>query len=117
MFQKNKAEVIGNLGATPTLRATGSGVSVTNLSVATSRNYRTANGESRSETTWHKIAVFGKTAEACCSHLQKGDLVSVEGRLSNREYEDKDGIKRFVTEIVAEKVDWGPKRPQVPATE
>ncbi len=110
MFQKNRVDLVGNLGATPGLRGTGSGTPVTNLDVATTRKFRNAEGELKSETTWHRVAVFGKNATNCCKYLEIGDLVMIEGRLSNRSWTDRDGNERHTTEIVANRVDWGPPK-------
>ena len=108
-FQENEARIMGNLGATPTLRHTNSGGAVTNLSVATTRKYKTQDGEVKSETTWHRIVVFGKTAENCCKYLKKSNPVKIVGRISNREWENKEGVKQYSTEIVANRVDFPPK--------
>ncbi|RLF67197.1 MAG: single-stranded DNA-binding protein [Thermoplasmata archaeon] len=112
MLSLNRWQGIGNLGQTPELRYTGSGSPVTNLVVATNRKYRSQEGETQQETTWHRITVFGKLAEACCEHLQKGDQVYVEGRLQTRQWEGKDGTKRHTTEIVASRIDFGNRTPR-----
>jgi single-strand DNA-binding protein len=109
-FQKNRWDGCGNLGADPSLRRTQSSTPVTNLSMATTRKYKDARGELKSETTWHRVTVFGQQAVKCCEMLKKGDPVMVEGRLSNHEWVDKEGIKRYATEIIASRVDFGPKR-------
>jgi single-strand DNA-binding protein len=99
----------------PELRHTQSGVPVTNLSMATTRKFKNAQGELKSETTWHRVTVFGKQAANCCEYLSKGDSVMVEGRLSNREWVDREGVKRYTTEVIASRVDFGPKRSTAPA--
>lgn len=115
-FQENEARIMGNLGSTPDLRRTKSGSAVTNLSVATTQTYKTQSGDLKSETTWHRVTVFGKPAENCCLYLKKGNLVKVKGRLTNRQWKDKEGNQRYSTEITAERVDFPPKpKDAVPA--
>lgn len=101
----NKVTILGNLGRDPDLRYTQSGSPVANLSVATTRKWRNKQtNEMQEETEWHRVSVFGQQAEHCNNYLAKGRQVYVEGRLHTRSYEDKDGAKRYSTEIVAEKV-------------
>ena len=102
----NKAIIVGNLGSDPELRHTNSGTSVCNFSVATNRKYKDGSGEYQEETEWHRIVVFGKTADNCSRYLSKGRQVYVEGRLQTREWTDKQGNTRKSTEIVAFKVDF-----------
>lgn len=109
-FQKNRVDLVGNLGVAPELRHTQSGTPVTNLSMATTRKFKNAQGELKSETTWHRVTVFGRQAVNCCDYLGQGDSVMVEGRLSNREWVDREGVKRYTTEVIASRVDFGPKR-------
>jgi len=101
----NKAILVGNLGRDPELRNTQNGTAVCSLSIATTRSwYDKAAQERREETEWHRVTVFGKTAEACNQYLAKGRQVYIEGRIQTRSYDDKDGIKRYSTEIIAESV-------------
>lgn len=101
----NKVILIGNLGRDPELRYTQSGSAVANLSVATTRAYTNSRTNERvEETEWHRVVVWGKQAEHCNQYLAKGRQVYVEGRLQTRNYEDKDGIKRYSTEVVADTV-------------
>ena len=101
----NKVILIGNLGRDPELRYTQSGQAVANFSLATSESWKDKNsGERKESTEWHRITTWGKTAELASQYLSKGRTVYVEGRLQTREYEDKDGIKRKVTEVVANNV-------------
>jgi single-strand DNA-binding protein len=101
----NKVILIGNLGRDPELRATHGGGSVCSLSVATTRKWRDkAAGEMREETEWHRVSVFGQQAEHCNNYLAKGRMVYVEGRIKTRSYDDKDGVKRYSTEIIADVV-------------
>ncbi len=95
----NKIIVIGNLGKDPEMRYTPNGQSVTSFSVASNRKYTTAAGEQREETEWFNVNAWGKLAELCNQYLTKGRQVYVEGRLSSRSYEARDGQTRFVNEI------------------
>jgi single-strand DNA-binding protein len=100
----NKAILIGNLGADPELRYTTGGAAVTELRIATSRRYTTKDGTAQEDTQWHRVVVWGKQAENCKEYLAKGRQVYVEGRLQTRQWEDRDGNKRYTTEIVAEQI-------------
>ncbi len=101
----NKVILIGNLGRDPELRYTQSGSAVANLALATTRSYTNSRTNERvEETEWHRVVVWGKQAEFCNQYLSKGRQVYIEGRLQTRNYEDKDGIKRYSTEIVADTV-------------
>ena len=95
----NKIIVIGNLGRDPEMRYTSSGQGVTSFSVASNRKYTTATGERREETEWFNVSAWGKLGEVCNQYLTKGSQVFVEGRLSSRSYEGRDGQMRFVNEI------------------
>jgi len=95
--------ILGHLGRDPELRYLQNGSPTCKLSVATSRRYTNKNNEAVEETEWHRVAVFGKQAEACGNFLTKGRQVCVEGRLRTSSY-DKDGQKHYTTEIVAEMV-------------
>ena len=100
----NKAILIGNLGRDPELRYTKSGQAVANISLATNERWKDKDGQSQERTEWHRIVTWGKTAELCAQYLAKGRTTYLEGRLQTREYEDKDGIKRYTTEVVAQNV-------------
>lgn len=101
----NKVLLIGNLGRDPEVRYLPSGNPVANFSIATSENYTDRNGAKQERTDWHNIVVYGKQAELCGQYLKKGRQVFVEGRIAYRNYEAKDGSgKRYVTEIVAQRV-------------
>jgi single-strand DNA-binding protein len=100
----NKIIVIGNLGRDPEMRYTPNGDAVTNFSVASSYRYNTAGGEQREETEWFNVSVFGKQAEACNQYLAKGRKVYVEGRLSSRTYQDRNGETRLSLDIRAQAV-------------
>lgn len=100
----NKVILIGNLGADPELRYTSGGAAVADLRIATSRKFQTKDGTSKEDTQWHKVVVWGKQAEHCKEYLAKGRSAYIEGRLQTRQWEDKDGNKRWTTEIVAQQV-------------
>lgn len=101
----NKVILIGNLGRDPELRYTQGGTPVASLNVATTRKWRNKqSNELVEETEWHRISVFGQSAEHCNNYLSKGRQVYVEGRLRTRSYDDKDGIKRYSTEVIADVV-------------
>ena len=104
MASVNKVIVIGNLGRDPELRYTAGGQAVASFSVATNERWNDRDGKPQERTEWHRIVVWGKTAENCANYLQKGRPVYVEGRLQTREWEDKEGQKRQTTEIVAQTV-------------
>lgn len=106
----NKAILVGNLGRDPELRQTPNGQSVVNFTLATSENWTDKSGERQERTEWHRIVVWGRTAEMCNQYLSKGRTVYVEGRIQTREWEDKDGNKRYTTEINAQTVQFiGPR--------
>jgi len=98
---KNKVQIIGNLGQAPEIRTIGDGKKVAHLNVATSENYKNTKGEKVTDTQWHNVVAWGKLAEIAEKYLVKGTEVAIEGKLVNRNYTDKQGIKRYVTEIQA----------------
>jgi single-strand DNA-binding protein len=93
--------VIGHLGRDPEMRYTPTGRPVTNFNVATSRSWKTSEGERRTETEWFNIVAWGNLAEICNKYLSKGQQVYIEGRLQTRHWEDDDGNKRTTVEVVA----------------
>ena len=97
----NKAILVGRLGADPEVRYTPDGAMVTNFRIATDEQWKDKNGEKVQKTEWHKIVAFGKLAEICGKYLVKGKLVYLEGRIQTRTWDDKEGVKRYTTEIVA----------------
>ena len=97
----NKAILIGRLGADPEVRYTNNGTPVATFRMATSVNFVNKNGEKTDKTEWHRIVAFGKLGEVCGEYLAKGKQVYIEGRLQTREWQDRDGNKRRVTEIIA----------------
>jgi single-strand DNA-binding protein len=96
---RNKVQLIGNLGNAPDVRITENGKKWVRFSIATSQPYRNAQGEKITETQWHNLVAWGKIAEIVEKYLDKGREVAVEGRLVNRSYNDKDGNKKYITEI------------------
>ena len=101
----NKVTILGNLGRDPELRTTPAGNTVANFSVATTDKW--GQGEDRQERTeWHRVVAWGKLAEICGEYLSKGRQVLVEGRLQTHSYEDNEGVKRYVTEIIAHQVEF-----------
>ena len=98
----NKVILIGNLGADPEIRYTGSGTAITTLSLATSESWTDkSSGEKKERTEWHRVKLFGRLAEIAGEYLKKGRQVYVEGSLRTDKYTDKDGVDRFSTDIVA----------------
>ena len=97
----NKAILVGRLGKDPEVRYTPDGLMVTNFRLATDETRKDKNGERVQKTEWHSIVTFGKLAEISSKYLSKGKLVFVEGRIQTRSWEDKDGNKRYSTEIIA----------------
>ena len=102
----NKWIGIGNLGKDPELRYTASGTAVASFSVACSERFKDKDGNQQEKTEWVNIVAWRQLAEICAKFLSKGSQVYIEGRLTTRSYDDKDGNKRYVTEIAAEKVEF-----------
>jgi single-strand DNA-binding protein len=96
---KNKVQLIGNLGNAPEVRNTESGKKLVRFSIATNETYRNAKGEKVTETQWHNLIAWGKVADIAEKYLTKGSEVAIEGKLMNNNYTDKDGIKKYSTEI------------------
>jgi single-strand DNA-binding protein len=101
MASVNKAIILGNLGKDPELRYTPSGQAVTSLSVATTDKFKDKSGVQQSRTDWHNVVCWGRLAEIARDYLKKGNPVYIEGRIQYRSYDDKEGIKRYRTDIVA----------------
>jgi single-strand DNA-binding protein len=104
MGSVNKVILIGNLGADPELKYTASNRPVCNLSVATNEVFKDKAGQRQERTEWHRVTVWGEQAEHCSKYLSKGRSVYVEGRLQTRSWDDKEGKKRYSTDIVANQV-------------
>jgi single-strand DNA-binding protein len=96
----NKAILVGNLGKDPELRYTPSGTAVCTFSLATTERFKNKQGEQQDKTEWHNIVVWAGLAEICGKYLTKGKQIYVEGRIQNRSYDDRDGNKRYISEVV-----------------
>ncbi len=96
---KNKVQLIGNLGKAPEVRNTEGGQKMARFSMATNETYTDRTGRKEKQTTWHNVVAWGKVAEIAEKFLTKGKEVAIEGKLVNRSYTDKDGVKRYVTEV------------------
>ncbi len=105
----NKALVYGNLTRDPEMRALPSGITVASFSVATNRVWKDKNGAKQENVDYHNIVVFGRQAEIVNQYLKKGAGVFVEGRMQTRSWDDKDGQKKYRTEIVADRIQFGPR--------
>ncbi len=95
----NKVQLIGNLGNAPEIKNTENGKKIASFSLATNESYRNSKGEKITEAQWHRVVAWGRVAEIAEKYLEKGKEVAIEGKLVNRTYNDKEGIKRYVTEI------------------
>jgi single-strand DNA-binding protein len=102
----NKVLLIGRLGRDPEVRYTTSGQPVATFSIATDESYKSKDGQKVEKTEWHRIVVWGKSAEFCGNYLAKGRLVFIEGKLETRKWTDKDGVEKYTTEIKADRVDF-----------
>ncbi len=98
----NKVILLGRLGADPEVRYTSSGTAVTNFRMATSTAFTNKEGQKEEKTEWHKIVAFGRLGEICGEYLAKGKQVYIEGRIQTRDWEDKEGNKRWTTEIIVQ---------------
>ena len=96
---KNSVRIIGNLGMDPEIKSFGNDNKLARFSVATTETYKNANGEKEKITQWHNIVVWGKLASIAEKYLLKGQMIALEGQLSNRNYMDKSGNKRYITEV------------------
>ena len=101
---RNKVQLIGNLGMAPEIKTLESGRKLAKMSIATNESYKNAKGELVKETQWHNLIAWGKTAEIIEKYLKKGSEVAIDGKLINSNYTDKEGVKRYVTEIEVNEV-------------
>ena len=101
MVGVNKVILVGNLGADPEVRYSSAGAAVVNFRLATSENWTNKEGGKETRTDWHRVVAFGKLGEICAEYLRKGKQVYVEGKLRTRSWDDKEGNKRWITEVVA----------------
>lgn len=111
----NKAIVIGNLTRDPEIKALPSGVKVASFSVATNRVWKDKNGMKQENVDYHNIVVFGRQAEIVGQYMKKGSSILVEGRMQTRSWDDASGVKKYRTEIVVDRMQFGPKRDGAPA--
>ena len=98
----NKVILVGRLGRDPEVRYTPSGTAVANFSIATSEQWTNKDGEKQERTEWHKIVAWKRLGEICGEYLHKGSQIYIEGRLQTRDWEDRDGNKRYTTEVIAQ---------------
>ena len=100
----NKVIILGNLGQNPEVKYLPSGQAVCEMRIATSETYKDRNEQPQERTEWHRVVVWGKTGENCGKYLQKGQKVYIEGRIQTRSWDDKEGKKQYMTEVVANQV-------------
>ena len=101
---KNSVQLIGHVGQEPEIKNLEGGKKLANISIATNEVYYRENGDKVEKTEWHRITAWGKTAEIIEKYVTKGKEIAIGGKLSHRSYDDKDGIKRYVTEVIADEV-------------
>lgn len=98
---KNKVQLIGNVGNEPEVKTFGEGKKVANITLATNDYYINDKGEKVEQTEWHRVTAWGKVAEIIEKYVSKGKEIAIEGKLTHRSYDDKEGNKRYITEVVA----------------
>lgn len=101
---RNTVQLIGNVGNDPEIKNLDGGKKVANLTIATNDSYKNDKGEKVEQTEWHKVVAWGKTAEIIEKYVTKGLQIAIEGKLTHRSYDDKNGEKRYITEVVANDV-------------
>jgi single-strand DNA-binding protein len=101
---RNHVQLIGNVGGKPTITNLENGKKVARLSLATNENYKNSNREKQTDTNWHNIVAWGKTAEIIEKYVSKGKEIAIEGKLTSRSYETKEGEKRYVTEVIVNEI-------------
>jgi single-strand DNA-binding protein len=101
---KNKVQLIGNVGNEPEIKTFDGGKKVVNFTLATNESYKNEKGEKVEQTEWHRVSAWGKTAEIIEKFVTKGKEIAIEGKLTHRSYDDKNGEKRYITEVVASDV-------------
>jgi len=101
---KNRVQLIGNLGNKPEIKKTANGKKLAQFSLATSEDFRNSKGEKIKETQWHRVIAWGKVAETAEKYLDKGKAVAIEGKLISRSYNDKDGNKKYISEVQVNEV-------------
>ena len=100
----NKVILLGNLGKDPEVRRLDDGRGVANFSLATSETYKNKSGEKVTNTEWHNVVLWSPLADIAENYLKKGSQVYIEGKISNRSYEDKDGVKKYISEVVGREI-------------
>ncbi|MFA5228257.1 MAG: single-stranded DNA-binding protein [Candidatus Paceibacterota bacterium] len=105
----NKVFLIGRIASDIEMKSTPSGQSVATFSLATSRKWKDKSGQMQEDSQFHRIVLWARLAEIVSQFLSKGSLVMIEGRIQNRSWEDKNGVKRYTTEIIGESIQMGPK--------
>lgn len=126
-YSMNKVILAGRLGRDPEVRYTESGTAVANMSLATTETWKNKNGEQQEKTEWHRIVVFGNTAEFAKEYLRKGAMLAIDGKLRTRKWEDRNGTTKYTTEVLARQLTPlssrraetkpGPEEPDVPFDE
>lgn len=101
---RNSVRLIGNLGMNPEIKEAGNKKILAKFSLATSENYKNTQGEQVNDTTWHNVIAWGNQARIAEMYLKKGSEVAIEGKITNRNYTDKDGVKRYITEILVNEI-------------
>lgn len=101
---RNKVQLIGNLGNNPEIITLESGKKLAKFSIATNETYKNAKGEKVEDTQWHNVVTWEKTAEFVEKYLEKGKEVAIAGKLTSRSYDDKEGVKKYITEIIANEI-------------
>jgi single-strand DNA-binding protein len=101
---RNVVHLIGHLGANPEVKVASNGKNVAKFSLATNESYTNAKGEKKDETTWHNLVAWEKTAELAEKYLKKGKEVMIQGKISNRNYEDSNGVKKYISEIIIDEM-------------
>lgn len=101
---KNRVQLIGHVGQEPEIKNLEGGKKLANISIATNEVYYKDNGDKVEKTEWHRVTAWGKTAEIIEKYVAKGKEIAIDGKLTTRNYDDKDGVKRYITEIVANEV-------------
>jgi len=101
---KNRVQLIGHVGNEPEIKTFDGGKKVANLTIATNDTYRNDKGDKVEQTEWHKVSAWGKTADIIEKYVTKGKEVAIEGKLTHRSYEDKNGEKRYITEVIVNEI-------------
>ncbi|MBN1181444.1 MAG: single-stranded DNA-binding protein [Bacteroidales bacterium] len=101
---RNRVQLIGHLGMNPEIKKFDAGKTMAKMTLATNDTYKNANGEKITDTQWHNLVAWGRTATLAENYLEKGKEIAIEGKLVHRSYDDKDGNKKYVTEIVVNEI-------------